>query len=40
MKELPEALEARKSREWIVMNLTEAKKFFGLEFKKHIFPGK
>ncbi len=37
MKELPETLEARKSREWIVMNLTEAKKFFGLEFKKHIF---
>ena len=32
-KELPETLEARKSREWIVMNLTEAQKFFGLDFK-------
>lgn len=29
MKELPETLEARKSREWITMNLAEAKKFFG-----------
>ena len=40
MKELPETLEARKSREWIVMNLAEAKKFFGLEFKKSVFSRK
>lgn len=34
MKELPETLEARKSRESIVMNLTEARLFFGVTFKK------
>lgn len=34
IKELPETLEARKSRDWVVMNLSEAKKFFGIEFKK------
>ena len=33
LKELPETLEAHKSREWIVMNLDEAKDFFGIEFK-------
>ena len=38
MKELPETLEARKSREWVVMNLEEAKEFFGIDFKKSIFP--
>ena len=38
MKELPETLEARKSREWVVMNLNEAKAFFGIEFKKSLFP--
>lgn len=36
MKELPETLEARKSREWIVMDLEEAKTFFGINFKKGI----
>ena len=36
MKELPETLEARKSREWVVMNLEEAKDFFGIDFKKSI----
>lgn len=36
MKELPETLEARKSREWVVMNLEEAKEFFGIDFKKSI----
>lgn len=40
MKELPETLEARKSREWIVMNLAEAKKFFGFDFKKGLFSRK
>lgn len=40
MKELPETLEARKSREWITMNLAEAKKFFGVDFKKSILPWK
>lgn len=34
LKELPETLEAHKSREWVVMNLEEAKKFFGISFKK------
>ena len=38
MKELPETLEARKSREWVVMNLEEAREFFGIDFKKSIFP--
>lgn len=33
LKELPETLEAHKSREWIVMNLDEAKEFFGIEFR-------
>ena len=37
MKELPETLEARKSRECIVMNLTEARLFFGVSFKKALF---
>lgn len=33
LKELPENLEAHKSRDWVVMNLTEAKEFFGMDFK-------
>jgi hypothetical protein len=37
LKELPETLEAHKSREWIVMNLDEAKDFFGIEFKNSWF---
>lgn len=37
LKELPETLEAHKSRDWLVMNLEEAKKFFGLDFKKPLF---
>ncbi len=37
MKELPETLEARKVREWIVMNLSEAREFFGIDFKKSLF---
>ncbi|MCR5331583.1 MAG: NgoFVII family restriction endonuclease [Lachnospiraceae bacterium] len=36
MKELPENLEAHKSREWIVMNLEEARKYFEMTFKKGI----
>ncbi len=38
MKELPETLEARKSREWVIMNLDEAKAFFRIEFRKSLFP--
>jgi len=37
IKELPETLEAHKSRDWLVMNLEEAKEFFGIEFKKSLF---
>ena len=37
IKELPETLEARKSREWVVMNLDEARDFFGISFKKSLF---
>lgn len=33
IKELPETLEAKKSREWVVMNLSEAKQFFGINFR-------
>lgn len=32
LKELPETLEAHKSRDWLVMNLDAARSFFGLEF--------
>lgn len=35
IKELPETLEARKSREWVVMNLEQANDFFGIKFKKN-----
>jgi len=38
MKELPENLEERKAREWIVMNLAEAKGFFRIDFRKSLFP--
>ena len=34
LKELPETLEARKTRDWIIMNLKEAQSFFEREFKK------
>ncbi len=37
MKELPETLEARKSRDWVVMNLDEARHFFELPFKAPLF---
>ena len=37
LKELPETLEAHKSRDWLVMNLAEAKEFFGINFKKRFF---
>ncbi|MBO4468567.1 MAG: hypothetical protein J5766_04640, partial [Clostridia bacterium] len=36
LKELPETLEGRKSREWIVMNLSEARKFFDVNFRTSI----
>lgn len=34
IKELPEDLEAHKSREWVIMNLDKACEFFGVNFKK------
>lgn len=37
IKELPETLEAHKSRDWVVMNLDEAKTFFGIDFKMSLF---
>lgn len=35
IKELPEDLEAHKSGEWIVMNLSKASEFFGINFLKY-----
>lgn len=35
LKELPETLEPHKSRDWVVMDLDEAKKFFEIDFKKN-----
>ena len=35
--ELPETLEAYKIRESVVMNLDEAVKFFGIDFKPSFF---
>ena len=37
MKELPEDLEAYKSREWIIMDLDKACEFFAINFKKKYF---
>ena len=37
IKELPETLEAHKSREWVIMNLDEARSFFKIDFRKKIF---
>lgn len=34
LKELPETLKAHKARDWVVMNLEEAKTFFNIPFKK------
>lgn len=34
LKELPETLEAHKSREWLVMELNVAREFFDLPFRK------
>ena len=38
LKELPETLEVRKSRDCLMMNLGEAQKFFGITFKKPLIP--
>ena len=38
LKELPENLEAHKSREWVIMNLDEARIFFDIHFKKRWLP--
>jgi len=40
IKELPETLEAHKVRDWVIMNLVEAKKFFGIDFKQSWLPWK
>ena len=37
MKELPETLEAHKSREWVVMNLQAAREFFDVNFRKGLW---
>ena len=37
IKELPETLEAHKSREIVIMSLEEAKELFQIDFKKNIF---
>jgi hypothetical protein len=37
IKELPEDLEPRQSREWVCMNLAQAKVLFGINFKKGLF---
>lgn len=37
LKELPETLEAHKSRDWVVMDLDAAREFFELDFKKPFF---
>ena len=37
IKELPENLEARKSRDWIILNLDESRNYFGINFRKRIF---
>lgn len=34
LKELPETLEAHKSRDWVVMDLTAAREFFDIPFKR------
>lgn len=38
LKELPETLEVRKSRDCLMMNLEEAQNFFGITFKKPLIP--
>lgn len=37
LKELPETLEAHKSRDWLVMNLDAARDFFDIPFRKSLF---
>ncbi|MCQ2367416.1 MAG: hypothetical protein MJ109_00175 [Kiritimatiellae bacterium] len=36
LKELPETLEPRRSRDWLIVNLDEAKKFFKVDFEPTI----
>lgn len=40
LKELPENLEAHKSREWVIMKLDEARDFFKIPFRKSWMPWK
>lgn len=37
LKELPEDLEAYKSREWVIMDLDKSRKFFDIDFKRFGF---
>lgn len=37
VKELPEMLIPRKSREWVIMDLDEAREFFDIDFKMTLF---
>lgn len=37
IKELPETLESKQSREWVIMNFDEARKFFEVDFKIRFF---
>lgn len=37
IKELPETLEPKQSREWVIMNFDEARKFFEVDFKISFF---
>jgi len=36
IKELPETLEPRKSRDWLIVNLDSAREFFGINFRSSI----
>ena len=40
LNELPETMEAHRAREWVIMNLDEAKRFFELDFRKSRLPWK
>ena len=37
VKELPETLEPRKSRDWLIVNLDIAREFFGVNFRSTLW---
>ncbi len=37
IKELPETLVPKKAREWVIMDLNEARRFFDIDFKESLF---